>query len=149
MEQVVNASKLAKCHDFISKFRSGYNTFAGSKGSMLSGGQRQRVVIARAAMMNPDVLLLDEATSALDSENEKLVNEALENLMRGKTTVVIAHRLSTIIGADHIVCMQKGVVVEQGRHDELMALGGAYYNLINKQLIKEPGEQGNTVVNQE
>lgn len=101
-------------------FRSKFHTFAGAKGAKLSGGQRQRIVIARAAIMNPDVLILDEATSALDSENEKLINEALDRLMKNKTTLVIAHRLSTIMNADNIICMKDGRVVEEGKHDVLM-----------------------------
>lgn len=107
----------------------------------MSGGQRQRIIIARAALKNPDILILDEATSALDSENESLVKEAIENLMKGKTTIVIAHRLNTIINADDIICMKNGEVVEQGTHDELMQLNGEYCNLIKKQLINKNDEK--------
>ena len=136
MERVKKAAELANC-DFINKFRSGLNTFAGSQGLQLSGGQKQRVAIARAAMRDPEILILDEATSALDAQNEKEVQEALDKLMKGKTTIVIAHRLSTIRQADEIICLKDGEVKERGTHDELMRLGEYYANLVSKQLVED------------
>eukprot|EP00638_Chattonella_subsalsa_P023160 CAMPEP_0117872886 /NCGR_PEP_ID=MMETSP0950-20121206/11363_1 /TAXON_ID=44440 /ORGANISM="Chattonella subsalsa, Strain CCMP2191" /LENGTH=568 /DNA_ID=CAMNT_0005725771 /DNA_START=243 /DNA_END=1949 /DNA_ORIENTATION=+ len=135
-EQVHEAAKLAKCYDFITSFRSGFDTFAGARGAQLSGGQKQRIAIARAAIRNPKILILDEATAALDAENEELVQQALENIMMGKTIIVIAHRLSTIKNADEIICMKDGEVVERGTHDSLMELKGAYSNLISMQLFQ-------------
>jgi len=131
------SAKLANCV-FAGKFRAGFDTFAGAKGNQLSGGQKQRIAIARAAMRDSSVLILDEATSALDAENEKLVQEALERIMHGRTIIVIAHRLSTIKNADEIVCMKDGEVVEQGTHAALMANRSSYFNLINKQLASGP-----------
>eukprot|EP00111_Clytia_hemisphaerica_P005615 TCONS_00016322-protein len=139
LEEVEAAGKLANC-DFISKFREGYQTFAGYCGHELSGGQLQRVAIARAAIRDPKILVLDEATSSLDAENEKEVQVALEKLMKGRTVIVIAHRLSTIRNADNIVCMKDGNVVEQGTHDELIEKKGAYYNLISQQIMQEKKE---------
>eukprot|EP00040_Diaphanoeca_grandis_P017754 m.93060 g.93060 ORF g.93060 m.93060 type:complete len:898 (-) comp26600_c0_seq1:338-3031(-) len=133
--EIETACKLANCHSFITKFRAGYDTFVGGRGAQLSGGQKQRIAIARAAIRNPKILILDEATSALDAVNEKLVQDALESLMRGRTTLVIAHRLSTIRAADEIICMHDGVAVETGSHEELMANKGPYYNLICKQTL--------------
>lgn len=109
-EEVIEASKLANAYEFIMSFRSGFDTFVGNRGSQLSGGQKQRIAIARAALINPKVLILDEATSSLDAENEKLVQEALENIMKGKSIIVIAHRLCTIKNADEIVFLKKGNV---------------------------------------
>ena len=111
----------------------GFDTNIGDRGCKLSGGQRQRISIARAILKNPPILILDEATSALDTESEHLVQEALDHLMHGRTTVVIAHRLSTIKNADLICVMQDGRIVERGTHDELMALGGAYSHLVEMQ----------------
>eukprot|EP00026_Physarum_polycephalum_P022368 Phypoly_transcript_26392.p1 GENE.Phypoly_transcript_26392~~Phypoly_transcript_26392.p1 ORF type:complete len:144 (+),score=32.83 Phypoly_transcript_26392:55-432(+) len=125
---------MANCHTFISALPDGYNTLLGDKYTQLSGGQKQRVAIARALLCDPKVMLLDEATSALDSESEKLVQEALERVMRGRTTIVIAHRLSTIIDADLIVVIKGGNIVAQGTHGELLAQGGAYANLVKRQL---------------
>ncbi|XP_063694838.1 uncharacterized protein LOC134826406 [Bolinopsis microptera] len=136
MTRVKKAAELANC-DFINKFRSGLDTFAGSQGLQLSGGQKQRVAIARAAMRDPEILILDEATSALDAQNEKEVQEALDKLMKGKTTIVIAHRLSTIRQADEIICLKDGEVKERGTHDELMGLGEYYANLVSKQLVED------------
>jgi len=133
-EDVKKAAGLAKC-DFIDKFRSGYDTYAGGSGMQLSGGQKQRLAIARAIIRNPKILVLDEATSSLDAKNEKDVQEALENVMDSQTVVVIAHRLSTIKNADNIVCMKDGAIVEQGTHDELMKKEGTYFDLISKQLV--------------
>ena len=140
-EKIEEAGKIANC-DFIKDFREGYYTFAGYSGCDLSGGQLQRIAIARAAIRDPKILVLDEATSSLDSNNEKEVQEALEKLMKGRTVIVIAHRLSTIRNADNIVCMKNGNVAEQGTHDELMALKGAYHKLVSQQIVKEKKEDG-------
>ncbi|MDE5924198.1 MAG: ABC transporter ATP-binding protein/permease, partial [Muribaculaceae bacterium] len=129
-EQVIAAAKIANAHDFIMATEHGYATCIGDRGSRLSGGQRQRVSIARAILKNPPVLILDEATSALDTESERLVQEALENLMRDRTTIVIAHRLSTITGADLICVMHEGRIVESGTHDQLLARHGHYHRLV-------------------
>ena len=136
VEQVRRAAELANC-DFIDKFRSGIDTFAGAQGLQLSGGQKQRVAIARAAMRDPEILILDEATSALDAQNEREVQEALDKLMQGKTTIVIAHRLSTIQHADEIICLKDGEVIERGTHQELMELNMYYANLVSKQLVED------------
>lgn len=136
MEQVVQAAKIANAHDFIMATEDGYNTNIGDCGCRLSGGQRQRLSIARAILKNPPILILDEATSALDSESEKLVQEALERLMKNRTTLVIAHRLSTIKNASQICVMHEGEIVEHGTHDELLALNGYYTRLVEMQSMK-------------
>ncbi|TLX71170.1 ABC transporter ATP-binding protein [Labilibacter sediminis] len=128
-EQVENAAKVANAHEFIVATENGYDTLVGDRGGKLSGGQRQRISIARAVLKNPDILILDEATSALDTESEKLVQEALENLMSSRTSVVIAHRLSTVRNADLICVFNEGEIVEQGNHNELLAKGGTYSKL--------------------
>lgn len=128
-EKVINAAKIANADSFIMEMENGYETNIGDRGMKLSGGQRQRISIARAVMKNPPILILDEATSALDSESEKLVQEALSNLMKNRTSVVIAHRLSTIQHADEILVIQSGEVVERGTHDELVAREGLYKKL--------------------
>lgn len=133
MEQVEEAARIANAHEFIMASEKGYDTNIGDRGGKLSGGQRQRISIARAILKNPPILILDEATSALDTESERLVQEALENLMRNRTTVVIAHRLSTIRGADEICVMHEGEIVERGRHEELIALNGYYKRLCDMQ----------------
>ncbi len=130
MEQVVEAAKIANAHDFIMEMEHGYDTSVGDRGCRLSGGQRQRVSIARAILKNPPILILDEATSALDTESERLVQEALERLMKTRTTIAIAHRLSTIKNADRIYVLHDGHIVESGTHDELIALG-KYYKKLN------------------
>lgn len=133
LEQVQEAARIANAHEFIMASEDGYDTNIGDRGGKLSGGQRQRVSIARAILKNPPILILDEATSALDTESERLVQEALENLMRNRTTIVIAHRLSTIRNADEICVMHEGEIVERGRHDELLALDGYYKRLCDMQ----------------
>ena len=136
-EEVERAAQAANAHDFISALPSGYDTEVGERGARLSGGQRQRVAIARALLKDPQLLILDEATSALDVESERLVQEALERLMQGRTTLVIAHRLSTVRAADQIVVLEAGAVVEQGTHEELLAMRGRYYELAAPQLNQE------------
>ncbi len=128
-EDVVNAARIANAHDFIMAMADGYETNIGDRGTKLSGGQRQRISIARAILRNPPILILDEATSALDSESEKLVQDALSKVMQDRTSIVIAHRLSTIKFANRIIVLDKGKVVEEGRHDELMQAGGLYKRL--------------------
>lgn len=132
-EAVKQAAKIANAHEFITAMPEGYQTSIGDRGSRLSGGQRQRLSIARAILKNPPMLILDEATSALDSESERLVQEALEHLMKDRTTLVVAHRLSTIKHADLICVMHEGEIVESGTHDELYALGGYYTKLVDMQ----------------
>ncbi|MDE7179597.1 MAG: ABC transporter ATP-binding protein/permease [Muribaculaceae bacterium] len=134
-EQVVAAARIANAHDFIMETEEGYQTMIGDRGCRLSGGQRQRISIARAILKDPAILILDEATSALDTESERLVQEALEKLMKDRTTIVIAHRLSTITNADRICVLSDGEIAEIGTHDELMARGGIYKRLVDMQNI--------------
>ena len=133
IEAEEEAARIANAHDFIIASEKGYDTNIGDRGGKLSGGQRQRISIARAILKNPPILILDEATSALDTESERLVQEALENLMKNRTTVVIAHRLSTIRNADEICVMHEGEIVERGKHEELLALDGYYKRLCDMQ----------------
>ena len=135
MEQVIEAAKIANAHDFIMEKPEGYNTNIGDRGGKLSGGQRQRVSIARAILKNPPILILDEATSALVTESERLVQEALERLMKTRTTIAIAHRLSTIKNADEICVLYEGEIVERGRHEELLELDGYYKRLNDMQAL--------------
>ena len=132
VEEVIEAAKKANAHEFIEKLEQGYETEIGERGVKLSGGQKQRISIARAILENPQILILDEATSALDNESEQLVQDALEKLMKGKTTFVIAHRLSTIINSDKIVVIQQGEIRETGTHEELLDKDGIYKSLYNK-----------------
>ena len=135
LEQVIAAAKIANAHDFIMETEKGYDTNIGDRGGKLSGGQRQRVSIARAILKNPPILILDEATSALDTESERLVQEALERLMKTRTTIAIAHRLSTIKNADEICVLYEGKIVERGKHDELLAKNGYYKRLNDMQSL--------------
>lgn len=135
-EEIIEAAKQANAWDFISKFPDGLDTQVGDRGIQLSGGQKQRIAIARALLKDPTILILDEATSALDSESEKLVQDALNKLMKGRTSVVIAHRLSTIKKADSIFVLEEGVIKESGTHDQLIAAGGTYANLVELQTVQ-------------
>ena len=134
-EEIIEAAKIANAHDFIMELPNGYNTNIGDSGNKLSGGQKQRLSIARAVLKNPPIMILDEATSALDTESERLVQDALEKMMRNRTSIVIAHRLSTIQNANTIVVLQKGKIVEQGSHAELLAANGVYKNLVGMQSL--------------
>jgi subfamily B ATP-binding cassette protein MsbA len=136
-EEILHAAEIANAHEFIEKLPQGYDTMVGERGVTLSGGQRQRVAIARAVIRNTPILILDEASSGLDSASEKLVFEALDRLMEGKTSLVIAHRLSTIRRADIILVIKEGAVVERGSHDELIAAGGLYSGLYDLQFGSE------------
>lgn len=135
LEQVIEAAKIANAHDFIMETEKGYDTNIGDRGGKLSGGQRQRISIARAILKNPPILILDEATSALDTESERLVQEALERLMKTRTTIAIAHRLSTIKNADEICVLYEGEIVERGKHEELLARNGYYKRLNDMQSL--------------
>ena len=133
LEQVEQAARIANAHEFILQTEHGYQTIIGDRGGKLSGGQRQRLSIARAVLKNPPIMILDEATSALDTESEKLVQEALDNLMKNRTSIVIAHRLSTIKNADLICVFHEGEIVERGTHEELLSLNGIYTKLYSMQ----------------
>ena len=135
LEQVMEAARIANAHDFIMETPAGYDTLVGDRGCLLSGGQRQRISIARAILKNPPILILDEATSALDTESERLVQEALDRLMKSRTTIAIAHRLSTIRNADEICVMKEGEIVERGTHEQLIAQGGYYKRLNDMQSL--------------
>jgi ABC-type multidrug transport system fused ATPase/permease subunit len=132
-EEIVAVSRIAHCDEFIQEFEKGYDTIVGERGVRLSGGQRQRVAIARAILADPRILILDEATSSLDSESEALIQDGLRSLRQGRTTFVIAHRLSTIRSADQILVLEHGEIVERGTHEQLLAAGGRYRQLYDKQ----------------
>jgi subfamily B ATP-binding cassette protein MsbA len=136
MEEIIAAAKIANAYDFIIKKEGAFESMIGDRGSKLSGGERQRLTIARAVLKNPPILILDEATSALDTESERLVQDAINNMMQNRTSIVIAHRLSTIRHADEIIVLQKGEIVERGNHDNLLAQGGYYKKLIEMQEVK-------------
>ena len=129
----IEAAKIANANEFIHKIENNFNSNVGDGGGKLSGGQRQRISIARAVLNNPPIMILDEATSSLDSESEKLVQDALENLMKNRTSIIIAHRLSTIQNANLILVMNEGEIIEKGKHDELLELNGVYSKLIKLQ----------------
>ena len=137
IDAIMNAAKIANAHEFIMQLENGYETNIGERGNKLSGGQKQRISIARAILKNPTVLVLDEATSALDTESEKLVQDALDHLMKDRTSIIIAHRLSTIRNADEIIVLSKGEIKERGQHSDLLALKGMYYNLCTLQGLSE------------
>jgi len=135
-EDIKEAAKVANAYDFITKKENSFRTNIGDRGSKLSGGERQRLTIARAVVKNPPILILDEATSSLDTESERLVQDAINNMMQNRTSIVIAHRLSTIRHADEIIVLQKGEIVERGNHDELMQKQGYYWKLVQMQEVK-------------
>lgn len=135
MEQIIQAAKIAHAHSFIEQLENGYDTVIGERGNKLSGGQKQRLSIARAVLKDPSILILDEATSALDTESERIVQGALDELMKDRTSLIIAHRMSTIINADEILVLSKGQIIERGKHQDLIALGGIYANLCGLQGI--------------
>ena len=135
-QQIIEAAKIANAHEFIIKKEGGYNSNIGDRGSKISGGERQRLTIARAVLKNPPILILDEATSSLDTESERLVQDAINNMMQNRTSIVIAHRLSTIRHADEIIVLQKGKIVERGNHDELLAQDGFYKKLVEMQEVR-------------
>ncbi len=129
MERVVAAAQLAGAHDFILELPQGYDTIVGERGNGLSGGQRQRIAIARALVMNPRILIFDEATSALDYESERIVQQNMERIAKGRSVIIIAHRLSTVRRADRILTLERGRLVEDGSHDQLISSGGRYASL--------------------
>ena len=140
-EDITEAARLAQIDTFVRSLPEGYDTSVGERGLKLSGGEKQRVAIARTILKNPPILLLDEATSALDSFTEKEIQDALERISRGRTTLVIAHRLSTVINADEILVIDKGIIVERGRHEQLLAQGGVYAALWNRQREADEARQ--------
>jgi len=138
-QEIVEAARMANAHEFLERLDGGYNAEVGERGVQLSGGQRQRIAIARAILRNPKILLLDEATSALDTESELMVQEALDRLMQGRTTFIIAHRLSTVHRSDRIFVLERGKLVEEGTHDELLRKeSGLYKRLYSLQFEDEP-----------
>jgi len=144
MTDVENAAKMANAYDFIMAQPEGFETKVGEKGTQLSGGQKQRVAIARAILKDPKILLLDEATSALDAESESLVQDALDKLMKNRTTIIIAHRLTTVRNADKIYVLHHGKIAEEGDHNTLLENGGIYANLVSKQLYERDTKENET-----
>jgi subfamily B ATP-binding cassette protein MsbA len=134
-DEIIDALKIANAWEFVETLPQGIDTNIGDSGNKLSGGQKQRLSIARAVLKNPPIMILDEATSALDTESERLVQDALENMMKNRTSIVIAHRLSTIQNADTIVVLSKGKIVEQGKHHELLSNNGVYHSLVEMQSL--------------
>lgn len=133
MEKIIQAARLAGAHEFILELPEGYDTGVGERGTALSGGQRQRIAIARTLLANPRILIFDEATSALDYQSERIIQDNLQQICRGRTVFIIAHRLSTVRSADRIVVVEKGRIAEQGSHEQLVAQKGAYYQLYSQQ----------------
>ena len=136
-EEVIEAAKLVNAHDFIMSFKDGYDTDVGEGGSRLSTGQKQLISFARAVLADPSIFVLDEATASIDTETEQIIQYAVENIMKDKTSFVVAHRLSTIVHADRILVIRKGQIVEDGNHEELMKLGGYYYRLYTNQFEEQ------------
>jgi subfamily B ATP-binding cassette protein MsbA len=143
--EIEEAARAAHAHEFVERLPSGYETLVGERGVKLSGGQRQRVAIARAILKDPAVLVLDEATSNLDTESERLIEDALSRLLVGRTTLIIAHRLSTVRRADRLVVLDRGRIVEEGSHTELLARGGLYARLYQRQFREDPAEMSPNV----
>jgi ATP-binding cassette subfamily B protein len=141
-EEIIAAARAAHAHEFILRLPHGYDSLVGERGQALSGGERQRISIARALLIDPKILILDEATSSVDTTTEKEIQKALDNLVRGRTTIAIAHRLSTLRDANRLVVLDRGSVVEVGNHDELMAVEGHYYRLYQAQARNVDGEAG-------
>jgi ABC-type multidrug transport system fused ATPase/permease subunit len=137
LEEIVDAARVANAHEFIERMENGFDTNIGERGNKLSGGQKQRISIARAVLKNPNILILDEATSALDTESEKLVQDALDQLMKDRTVLIIAHRLSTVRKADEIIVLSHGKIIERGNHETLMSLKGTYFNLCSLQGMRD------------
>ncbi len=142
-EDVVAAAKIALADDFIRRLPEGYDTLLGERGNNLSQGQRQLIAIARAALADPRILILDEATSSVDTRTERLIQKALGDLMKGRTSFVVAHRLSTIRNADQVLVVEDGQIVERGKHEELLAKKGAYYTLYMRQFVNQNNGDGN------
>jgi ATP-binding cassette subfamily B protein len=147
VEEVIHAADVANAHAFIARLPDAYDTLLGERGVGLSGGERQRLSIARAVLKNPSMLIFDEATAAVDSETENLIQEAIERLISGRTTLMIAHRLSTLRKANKIIVVDKGEIIEFGSHEELMALKGKYYKLIEIQSLSEKIRQNKEAEN--
>ena len=135
-ESIIDAAKIANAHNFILNKEDGYDTQVGDRGSKLSGGERQRITIARAVLKNPPILILDEATSSLDTESEKWVQDAINNLMKDRTSIVIAHRLSTVRHADEIIVLHEGKIAERGKHEDLIQQNGIYNKLVTMQEVR-------------